>query len=134
MLIIRPLHPLRHLVCHIRQLVEADATHQPLPTFLVKRSPPVLHQGQTAGSISVRHGCNLVGIHLPEHREEQMEQVIAQHTVVLPPIGIQHIPQHHQNLIVRAGRYKPIADAFPLIAPGSRVLEHKQIRLQQPQT
>ena len=61
-----------------------------------------------------------------------MEDIIVQHTIVVPPIGIQHIPQHRQHRIVRTRRDKPVSDATPLATPRLRVLEHKQVCVQKP--
>lgn len=117
-LIIRPLHLRRHFVLHIRQLVEADSLRKPLPFRLVERLVPVMDQRQTPGSVGVWHRSNLLREHLPQHREEQMEDIVVQHTVIVLPIRQQHLPQHRQHRIVRTRRDEPVPDATPLLLPG----------------
>ena len=88
-----------------------------------------MKQHQAVLTLAMGHCCNLFWVLLANHRKEQVEDIVVQHAVIVPPVGIQHLPQHPQHLIVPTRRDKPVRNTHRH-APLLGVLKQEQISIQ----
>lgn len=70
------------------QLMKIHLTRQLVPLPLVELLTPVVQQHQAPLALRIRHRYHLLRVLLADHRKEQVEDIVVQHAVIVPPVGI----------------------------------------------